>query len=544
MKIQELDINKADRTILLNEMILDNKILEKGHIIDKEDILFFKLMGVKKITTATAEPRDTTAKVALAMLAAKMAGKNVSYTLTGANICKFVAIDDGVFVAAEDRVAKFNRISQDVVLNVLPAYGNVKKDEVVAVLEVRSPLLEQAFVDDILFRLSGNDPMLLLDNEKKESAVIVYTQVYKNAQENEHLKAVVKKLVQSLSGMNVQFVEEYYADHNLESLENAIWLASKKSNLVFVVPSMPTTTFFDVIPKAIQNSMDEVVCRYIPQTNAADLIIAKKKEKRIISIPYNYDKVDASPLINLFIKTAIIKDKLSQADFSRPINPLIHNIELSELEKASIIVTNNTQSTDKEPKIAAIILAAGISARARRNKLMASLGGEPLFMKSVKAAIASKASPIFVITGKSAEDMDEYLEKVDVNVIHNFDYISGVKTSIQLGLRSVPSFCDGALLIPADMPNITHEHIDKMIKAFDKTSKPVVCVSSVLGTKNNPILWSADLFEKAELVPENSNMVPVLLEHSDYIKMIPAEADMCFDITFPNDIEEIRKHHP
>ena len=64
--------------------------------------------------------------------------------------------------------------------------------------------------------------------------------------------------------------------------------------------------------------------------------------------------------------------------------------------------------------------------------------------------------------------MEEYLENLDINVLRNHDYTSGVKTSIRLGLKSVPSSCDGALLIPADMPNLSADYLNRMIKKFAK----------------------------------------------------------------------------
>ena len=72
-------------------------------------------------------------------------------------------------------------------------------------------------------------------------------------------------------------------------------------------------------------------------------------------------------------------------------------------------------------------------------------------MKAVEAAVRSKASPVFVITGHDAENLEEHLENIDINILRNHDYASGVNTSIRLGLKSVPSSCDGALLIPAGL---------------------------------------------------------------------------------------------
>ena len=68
--------------------------------------------------------------------------------------------------------------------------------------------------------------------------------------------------------------------------------------------------------------------------------------------------------------------------------------------------------------------------------------------------------------------IEEALEDLDVNIIYNPDYVSGIKTSIRLGVKSVPGFCRGVLLLPADMPNITDSYLNKMIKALGAEEKP------------------------------------------------------------------------
>ena len=109
--------------------------------------------------------------------------------------------------------------------------------------------------------------------------------------------------------------------------------------------------------------------------------------------------------------------------------------------------------------------------------------------------------------------------------------------TIRLGLNSVPSFCDGALLLPADMPCITSSYINKMIKAFNKKEHRQLCVSWFDGKKYNPVIWGKDLYQQADLVPENSHLRGVFLEHSDYTKLVDADKETCVDINFPYDIE-------
>ena len=162
-------------------------------------------------------------------------------------------------------------------------------------------------------------------------------------------------------------------------------------------------------------------------------------------------------------------------------------------------------------------------------------------MRAVRAAIHSEAGPVFVIIGDHAAEFEEALENIDVNVIYNPAYRSGIKTSINLGLKSVPNFCDGVLLLPADMPNITPQFINKMIKQFDKKTEKQVVTAALNGIKSNPVIWSRSLYDVADLVPENAELRPVLIEHSDYTKTVKGDEYILLDVNYPNDLEQLNK---
>ena len=108
-----------------------------------------------------------------------------------------------------------------------------------------------------------------------------------------------------------------------------------------------------------------------------------------------------------------------------------------------------------------------------------------------------------------------------------------------MGLKSVPSSCDGAILLPADMPNISGEDINKLISSFDKTKDKQICMFSYKGNRSNPILWSRSLYSKADIVPENSYARITFVEHSDYIKTVNIkDADKIKDINYVGDLKE------
>ena len=148
MRIGEFDINRADGKILLNDIRLDTGILPRGHKLSKEDILYLKMTGVRKITAGEMGVADLSAENALSNLAPRIAGKNVVYVTPERNLCKIAADRDGIFICQENRLLKFNRMSSKVVLNTIAPYQNVRKGEVIAVLSVCPPALEEELLDE------------------------------------------------------------------------------------------------------------------------------------------------------------------------------------------------------------------------------------------------------------------------------------------------------------------------------------------------------------------------------------------------------------
>lgn len=101
-------------------------------------------------------------------------------------MCKIAADRDGIFICQENRLLKFNRMSSKVVLNTIAPYQNVRKGEVIAVLSVCPPALEEELLEEIDFKLSGNEPLLSVEETKNEQAAVIYTKFYDDAAENRH----------------------------------------------------------------------------------------------------------------------------------------------------------------------------------------------------------------------------------------------------------------------------------------------------------------------------------------------------------------------
>lgn len=543
MICSEKKVTEALGKYLFNSLTVGGVTLPKAHKLEEEDIFLLKQNKIDKIFVAEMEDGDISFEAALGEVAAKLCGKNTSYSVGKDGVCRIASSINGVFMLNEERVAKFNRQGSFFVLNTINPYKIIEAETIIAELELNLPIIPQQMVDEILLNLSGNTDMLSVHDISAKKVGLMYTRLTNDRSETRHFTNIVKRLVKDFPNMDLKFEHEYKAPHQTEEIANILQRALKDDNdVLFILPAQQTRCPHDIIVQALKSIVDEIVCPYLPQVNAGDFIIASKKEKRIIVIPYNYGIIDSSYAVR-YIKQAIVTDKLNAYDFNHPQNFIIPNEDKLLASADAHYVSSGHDEGGKESKIAAIVLAAGVGTRCGKNKLLTDINGEPLFLKALHAAIASKASPVFLVTGYQAELMEEYLDKTDINILHNSAYRSGIRTSISMGIKSVPNFCDGVILIPADMPKISVEHLNEMINNFKKGKEKQVIVSNCNGKKVNPIIWSKALYEYADIVPENSDLRPIFVEFADYTKSIELkDTQEALDITYPIDLEEYVKN--
>src|SRR4051794_33959965 len=132
--------------------------------------------------------------------------------------------------------------------------------------------------------------------------------------------------------------------------------------------------------------------------------------------------------------------------------------------------------------VAAVVLAAGRSTRmGGPNKLLAEVNGKPLVRTAVEQALASRASPVIVVTGHQRQETEAAIAGLDVKLVHNPDFAEGLATSLKAGVAAIPADHDGAIICLADMPGVNAALIDKLIAAFDPEKGALVVVPTLDG---------------------------------------------------------------
>ena len=191
------------------------------------------------------------------------------------------------------------------------------------------------------------------------------------------------------------------------------------------------------------------------------------------------------------------------------------------------------------PGIAAIVLAAGRSTRMGAvNKMLVDIGGKPMLRRVVDSTKASKAGPVLVVTGHMAPEVSSALSGLDVALVANPDYATGLASSLKAGIRALSPSCDGALILLGDMPRIAPEHLDALVAAF---APDAIVVPVHGGRQGNPVLWPAKYFSKLLQLDGDAGAKRLIGTHAAHVREVDLDTDAIFaDIDTPEALARLR----
>lgn len=193
--------------------------------------------------------------------------------------------------------------------------------------------------------------------------------------------------------------------------------------------------------------------------------------------------------------------------------------------------------SDGAPRIAALLLAAGLSRRmGGTNKLLATVSGRPLVRIAAEAALASRAHELVVVTGHEAAAVEAALAGLAYRAAHNPDFVEGMATSLRAGIGSLGSDIDGTVVLLADMPAVTAAAIDAVIAAL---APGVIVVPTFGGVRGNPVGWWRDYFVELAAQSGDRGGRDVISRHPEDVREIALDRGVALDVDTPEALAEI-----
>jgi len=188
--------------------------------------------------------------------------------------------------------------------------------------------------------------------------------------------------------------------------------------------------------------------------------------------------------------------------------------------------------------ISAIVLAAGMSRRMGRPKLLLPLGDELAIQRVVRTVTGSTVDETIVVVGHRRAEMEDALKQFPARVVYNPDYAQGeMLSSIQTGLRAASAQATAALIVLGDQPGISTAVIDRIVTAL-RAHGDQICLPTYGGRRGHPIGLPRRFWSEVLALGWDASLRDVIRRHREDIMevAVPDEA-VLIDMDTPEDYE-------
>jgi molybdenum cofactor cytidylyltransferase len=145
---------------------------------------------------------------------------------------------------------------------------------------------------------------------------------------------------------------------------------------------------------------------------------------------------------------------------------------------------------------AAIIVAAGTSARLGQPKQLLTLAGQPMIVRAAEAALRSGASPVVVVLGAYEEKIRAALAGLPIAIVSNPSWADGMGSSIAAGVAHVIQQAiplDAALIAVCDQPHFQTDTITALRAVFQGNDS--IVAARYAGRVGVPVLFGRAYFD-------------------------------------------------
>lgn len=176
------------------------------------------------------------------------------------------------------------------------------------------------------------------------------------------------------------------------------------------------------------------------------------------------------------------------------------------------------------PKVEAVVLAAGLSSRMKKNKLLLELNDKKIIQHVLQNIQDSYINRITVVVGHEKERVMDSIREYQVRILDNPDYAIGMSTSLKTAVKHILSEenSEAIMIFTGDMPFIKVNTINAVIDKYKKT-KGLLDVPRYNDRRGHPVLIDKKLLPELLNISGDVGARLVLQKHQDKIEWVDVD---------------------
>jgi molybdenum cofactor cytidylyltransferase len=174
-------------------------------------------------------------------------------------------------------------------------------------------------------------------------------------------------------------------------------------------------------------------------------------------------------------------------------------------------------------RAAGVVLAAGLSRRFGRQKLLEPVEGRPLVLHTVDAARAAGLDPLIVVVSPDP-GLRRALRGLPIVVAENPNPEAGLASSVRIGFRAIadaPLLVDSAVVLLGDQPRVRVDAIRALVEST--APQPLLVAAYADGSNPNPVLVHREAWSVADELTGDRGFGPWMTENRRLVGTIEVE---------------------
>ena len=520
MRFGKFSLEECEGAYLAHSVMVGEKRLKKGIKLNLPELDQLRAADVTHVTAALLEEGDVHEDAAAERVATKIVGDNVLCEEAFTGRVNLRAQVDGVLDVAVDAINAINSIDEALTVATLNNHAMVQKGQLVATSKT-IPFAAPAKAIEVLASMDCDAAINVRPYAGKHWGLL-QTEL---PSVKDSLYCKTKEILgQRMSDFGANLVAESRCGHETDALAGQLLSLDEEAEIVLIMGASAIADRRDVIPAAIEQAGGYIIHFGMPVDPGNLLLLARLGEKWILGLPGCARSPKLNGIDHVLSRLCAGLNVRATDIMGMGVGGLLNEYVGRPQPRAGKTISHTVQ-----PSVATVVLAAGRSSRmGDANKLLLPYIGKTVLDHVLAEVKAADTEDVFVVTGYDHEAVGAIAGRHNVKTVHNDHYVSGMSSSVRKAIETVPSHCEGVLIVLGDMPGITREVIKQVIAAYNPIEGRNLIMPVHNGKWGNPVLWGREFFDSFSKLKGDKGAKVLLREFQQEIIELEVDSDGIF----------------